>query len=1013
MPTSSVKSRLLLVVFATLFLVGAAVAQSALALTPQTVTWAPFNTSNSLAASPVSPSSPATSNGSGAISYAVINGGGTGCSVNGATGAVSASALGVCQVRAEAAATGSESAGFVDVNFYFRTTQVVTWAPTNLTNAVGIVTANGTATGDGSGYISYSVQNPGTTGCTVNMTPSIQATSVGVCTIRATAAETPTKFAGFVDVNFTFTSTQTVSWYANNTGVLLAASPLTPNALATSTGPGAISYAVQDAGTTGCSVNTSTAVITATARGLCVVRATAAATTYYPSAFVDKTFTFSVNQTVTWTPTTTLLITGATITPSSLATSSGTGAISYSKDPFSTTAGCNVDSNTGEITTWGVGICVITAHAAAGNGFLSGSTSVSFTLTKVQAVTWAPNNTELQTTWSPHGPLEVASTDGSGSITYSVQSAGTTGCTINSSTRTLSFSAIGLCVVRATASASGNWLAGFTDATYRINTTQSVSFMGGNITQSSGTYTPSAATATGGGIIDYSIVSTGTTGCTVDASTGVITYSAVGRCQVKATARANGFYVAGGWNQADFNFYSAQTITWAPTNLTNPFSGGAVTPNMAATSSGPGAITYSLGIPNAACTLNTSTGVISSNARGRCYLRATAAANGYYNSAMTSLVTFTFTGPQTVTWAATNTTNQVTHSVVANALPVSNGGAFTYSVASAGTAGCSVDAATGVITPSTVGTCTIRATAAAFSTYQSGFTDLTFTFVEGQIIAWPATNTSNPDTVGTVTPDALASSNLATAITYSVQSAGTTGCTVNSATAEITAASAGVCVIRATAAASGSVGSDYRDLSFTFNAPSVSVSVTGSGIYLTGWNSRAVLLGADSLVTISGYGFTSDATVTLFGKTIAPRTISASELTFDLPKLATGSHSFVVTFGANATITFENAVQVVSNEPTVTISASSSYSVKHAIIVRAEKSFAKLAKKLGLPANLVCTAHIEKNSTAKDRLTTMNSTKRMCNQMAIKVGAKVATAKMLMFAKGSGLSRKTTLAINF
>jgi LPXTG-motif cell wall-anchored protein len=77
-----------------------------------------------------------------------------------------------------------------------------------------------------------------------------------------------------------------------------AATVTTPN-----TGGGAISYSVVDAGSSGCTVNSSTGVITRTAIGDCRVRATAAAVTgSYYSAYKEVTFSFSV--TATPTPTT-------------------------------------------------------------------------------------------------------------------------------------------------------------------------------------------------------------------------------------------------------------------------------------------------------------------------------------------------------------------------------------------------------------------------------------------------------------------------------------------------------------------------------------------------------------------------------------------------------------------------------------------------------------------------------------------------------------------------------------
>lgn len=84
---------------------------------------------------------------------------------------------------------------------------------------------------------------------------------------------------------------QTVTWAPTNTAVLTTASPLTPSSLATSNGAGSISYAVQSAGTTSCTVNTSSGQLTFSSAGSCVVRATAASTSSLNSATNDVTFT--------------------------------------------------------------------------------------------------------------------------------------------------------------------------------------------------------------------------------------------------------------------------------------------------------------------------------------------------------------------------------------------------------------------------------------------------------------------------------------------------------------------------------------------------------------------------------------------------------------------------------------------------------------------------------------------------------------------------------------------------
>ena len=86
---------------------------------------------------------------------------------------------------------------------------------------------------------------------------------------------------------------QVVTWNPTNTSFSAPDTELTPSASATSSGTGAISYSVVNAGTTGCSVDANSGVITRTSIGDCVVRATAAAVDgSYNTAYTDVTFTF-------------------------------------------------------------------------------------------------------------------------------------------------------------------------------------------------------------------------------------------------------------------------------------------------------------------------------------------------------------------------------------------------------------------------------------------------------------------------------------------------------------------------------------------------------------------------------------------------------------------------------------------------------------------------------------------------------------------------------------------------
>jgi hypothetical protein len=82
------------------------------------------------------------------------------------------------------------------------------------------------------------------------------------------------------------------------------------------------------------------------------------------------------------------------------------------------------------------------------------------------------------------------------------------------------------------------------------------------VTETNPEHTPSAAAvvtspASGGGAITYAVLDAGDSGCTVDAQTGVITYTGIGSCVIRAKAAAvsGQFYEA--TKDVTFNFTSA------------------------------------------------------------------------------------------------------------------------------------------------------------------------------------------------------------------------------------------------------------------------------------------------------------------------------------------------------------------------------------------------------------------------------------------------------------------------
>ena len=143
----------------------------------------------------------------------------------------------------------------------------------------------------------------------------------------------------------------------------------------------------------------------------------------------------------------------------------------------------------------------VAATNSVGTGSYSAASAAATPTLPTQTVTWSPT-TALTTAQSPNTPL-AASSSGDGAITYAVQSAGATGCAINSSTRVLTFTAAGSCVVRATAATTSNYLTGYIDATFTVTAA----------TCATGGVCAVGNTGPGGGIVFYVQASGGTFAC--------------------------------------------------------------------------------------------------------------------------------------------------------------------------------------------------------------------------------------------------------------------------------------------------------------------------------------------------------------------------------------------------------------------------------------------------------------------------------------------------------------------
>ena len=128
-----------------------------------------------------------------------------------------------------------------------------------------------------------------------------------------------------------------------------------------------------------------------------------------------------------------------------------------------------------------------------------------------QTVTWSPTTT-LNLSDSPHSPTSSATTSGNGAITYSVTSAGTTGCSVGSSTGVLTYSAVGSCIVRASAAATSQWGAASKSVTFVISSSSSSTT---STTVSTSTTIGGSGGGSSGGQGSVSTIASGSTTTTV------------------------------------------------------------------------------------------------------------------------------------------------------------------------------------------------------------------------------------------------------------------------------------------------------------------------------------------------------------------------------------------------------------------------------------------------------------------------------------------------------------------
>jgi len=389
-------------------------------------------------------------------------------------------------------------------------------------------------------------------------------------------------------------------------------------------GTGAYSYSA--AGSTACSVDPVSGVITVTSgTGTCSITAMRAGDTTYlvsaPSAAATVTILKGTQAALTVTgPASVTYGTTGTATSSG---GSGTGALTFSAG---TSTGCAVAGTTVSVSN-ASGTCSLTATMAADNNY-NAATSAAFPVTLNKATQAALTVTgPASVTYGSTGTATATGGSGSGALTFSAGAS--TGCAVVGTTVSVS-NASGTCSLTATMAADNNYNLA-TSAAFPVTlnkATQAALTVTGPASVTYGsTGTATSSGGSGTGALTFSAGAS--TGCAVVGTT-VSVSNASGTCSLTATMAADNNYNAA--TSAVFPVtlnkatQAALTVT-GPTSVTYGSTGTATSSG----GSGTGALTFSAGASSGCAVTGTTVSV--SNASGTCSLTATMAADNNYKAA--------------------------------------------------------------------------------------------------------------------------------------------------------------------------------------------------------------------------------------------------------------------------------------------------------------------------------------------------------------------------------------------
>ena len=576
---------------------------------------------------------------------------------------------------------------------------------------------------------------------------------------------------------------------------------------------------------------------------------------------LSNTFTgviSKINQTISWSPTTTLNTTNTGSSFTAATTTTGGGTISYSIANAGTT-GCTVVGTALSYVTSGT--CVVRATAASNTNYNVATSDVTFTISKVnQTITWSPLTTLLAIPNSTI--LSAATTSGNGAITYSIASAGTTGCSITGTT--LSYTSSGTCQVTASAAATNAYNSATSTLTFTINKAAqaalTVNAANSTLTYIAGplaTTTVSTSGGSGTGAVGYAVASASTTVCSISGTT--VTALTAGSCVIEATKVGDGNYLdkVGSVTITINKGVQAPVVVSATNSTLNYQADPLATTTLSSTGgSTSGAVNFTVaGSSSSICSVSGNT--VTALAAGNCVINATKVGDSNYLDRVDSITIVIDKALQSAFTVDAQSLELQYQSSPASTTTLSTSGgsgtgAVTFLVQAGSNSVCSISGTT--VTALTAGSCVITASKAADANYAVATASVTITIskvAQAALSLTAATTSLTYRSTPALTTTISAAGGSGTGLTtYAVDAGSSTICSVAGTT--VTVLGAGSCVV--TAVKAGDTNYDSRSASVTIEIAKAAQATLVSSASATSLDYSQISAATTTLSTTGGNG---------------------------------------------------------------------------------------------------------------------------------------------------------------